>query len=114
MSGKCKWWEPPKIEGGSSSAEKQGVHALFQHNLPTPEKNKKTRGENNCHGKGQPEGSFDLDRFDQEGSYGRHLKEHIDTIGDPLRYGASYQKQDPIDTSKMIKTSLELLRNHPI
>ena len=41
------------------------------------------------------------------------LKEHNDTIGDPLKYGASYQKQDPIDTSKMIKTSLELLRNHP-
>ena len=41
------------------------------------------------------------------------LKEHNDTIGDPLKYGASYQKQDPIDTTKMIQTSLELLRNHP-
>ena len=41
------------------------------------------------------------------------LKEHIDTTRDPLKYGASYHKQDPIDTSKMIKTSLEQLQNHP-
>ena len=33
------------------------------------------------------------------------FKKHNDTIGDPLKYGASYQKQDPIDTSKMVKTS---------
>ena len=36
------------------------------------------------------------------------LKEHIDTTGDPLRYGASYQKQDQIDSNKndsnLIKT----------
>ena len=38
------------------------------------------------------------------------LKQHNDTIGDLLRYGASYQKHDPIDTRKMIQTSLELLR----
>ena len=31
------------------------------------------------------------------------MKEHNDTIGYPLEYGASYQNQNPIDTTKKTK-----------
>ena len=40
------------------------------------------------------------------------ITENEDSIANPLKFGASYQKLDPIKL-EMIHTTLELLRNHP-
>ena len=37
------------------------------------------------------------------------VKENSDTLADPLKFGASYKKQDEIDVTKMIDTTLEIL-----
>ena len=36
------------------------------------------------------------------------VKENGETIADPLKYGASYKREDPKNALKMINTTLEI------
>ena len=42
------------------------------------------------------------------------VKENGETIADPLKYGASYKREDPKNALKMINTTLEIFWNHPV
>ena len=72
-----------RLEFFKQNCDRQGVHALFKHALPTEEEKKKMRDKNNLHAKGQPKGQLDLDKFEQKGSYGFHLREHVDKESSP-------------------------------
>ena len=74
-----------RLEFIKRNCEKQGMHSLFHHSLPTEEEKEKMRKKNECCGKGQPKKNLDLVKFEANGSYGLHLDGHMDKLMDPLR-----------------------------
>ena len=73
-----------RLEFIQKNCEKQVLHALFKHSLPTDAEKKFMRDRNQLIGHKQPKGAIDIDKFEARGSFGMSLQPHVAMLRDPI------------------------------